>query len=100
MEAWFEAGEISQAPWKWSRWNKYQKAMDDYLGPRSGQVPIFEDQLWCRYPCGRNVSLKHQYVYLGPLLTSSICSSQLQKALSSPLWRQWFPTRPVQLLLL
>lgn len=76
MEAWFEAGELTKTTWKWSRWNKYQKVMDDYLGPRSGQVPLFEDQLWCRYPCGREFSLK-PLTLLNPLLTPSICSSQL-----------------------
>ncbi|KAH0601140.1 hypothetical protein MHUMG1_00012 [Metarhizium humberi] len=47
QEAWFEAGDISKAPYEWSRWNRYQKAMDNYFGKRSGQVPIIgTDKLW------------------------------------------------------
>ncbi|KAK4450329.1 killer toxin subunits alpha/beta-like protein [Podospora aff. communis PSN243] len=50
LEAWEEAGELSKAPAKWSRWNKYQGALNDYLGPRSGQVPIFSsDHIWYNF---------------------------------------------------
>ncbi|PNY28367.1 Killer toxin subunits alpha/beta-like protein [Tolypocladium capitatum] len=45
-EAWAEAGELSKAPIKWSRWNKYQNALNTYLGKKSGQVPLFTDHIW------------------------------------------------------
>ncbi|KAK4233494.1 killer toxin subunits alpha/beta-like protein [Achaetomium macrosporum] len=49
LEAWSEAGELTKAPPKWSRWNKYQSALDTYLGPRSGQVPWFSDDIWLNF---------------------------------------------------
>lgn len=49
QEAWFEAGELSKAPYEWSRFNKYQGVMDNYFGKRSRQIPIFgPDSLWSK----------------------------------------------------
>ncbi|KAK3988009.1 killer toxin subunits alpha/beta-like protein [Cladorrhinum sp. PSN332] len=50
LEAWSEAGEISQAPYKWNRWNKFQNALNDYVGPKSGQFPILgSDYIWLNF---------------------------------------------------
>lgn len=46
LEAWNEAGEISKAPAKWNRWNKYQDVLNTYLGKKSSQLPIFRDDIW------------------------------------------------------
>jgi hypothetical protein len=48
-EAWSEAGEIAKAPLKWSRWNKFQNALNDYVGPTSGNIPWFSDDIWRKY---------------------------------------------------
>ncbi|KAK3299894.1 putative class V chitinase [Chaetomium fimeti] len=59
LEAWNEAGELTTAPPKWSRWNKYQNALNTYLGPRSGQVPLVNDHIW------RNFQRHYQAHYGG-----------------------------------
>ncbi|KAL5347107.1 hypothetical protein ACLOAV_008250 [Pseudogymnoascus australis] len=43
LEAWAEAGELTKTPSKWTRWNKYQNAMNDYIGAKSGQFPFIDD---------------------------------------------------------
>ncbi|KAK4200586.1 killer toxin subunits alpha/beta-like protein [Triangularia verruculosa] len=49
LEAWSEAGELTKAPYEWTRWNKYQNAMNDYIGKKSGQVPWFNDHVWYNF---------------------------------------------------
>ncbi|KAG6360417.1 hypothetical protein INS49_011477 [Diaporthe citri] len=47
LEAWNEAGEITKTGWEWTRWNKYQNALDTYIGKKSGQVPLLGvDHIW------------------------------------------------------
>lgn len=40
-ETWKDAGELAAAPMEWSRKNKYQRAMNLYIGKKSTQVPVF-----------------------------------------------------------
>lgn len=99
LEAWSEAGDLTKAPWKWTRWNKYQKAMDDYIGPKSGQFPIFNDHVWCQYSHLDNFFIKRP-TQSDPMLTASISYRQLPAALSGSLWWQELPAWYIQLLLL
>lgn len=47
LEAWQEAGEIAKAQYQWTRFNKYQRALDLYIGKESGQLPILgRDHIW------------------------------------------------------
>ncbi|KFH40781.1 Killer toxin subunits alpha/beta-like protein [Hapsidospora chrysogenum ATCC 11550] len=59
LEAWNEAGEVTTTAWQWTRWNKYQKALDTYIGKKSGQVPIIgSDHIWANLK-------KHYYAHNG-----------------------------------
>ncbi|POS69818.1 hypothetical protein DHEL01_v211789 [Diaporthe helianthi] len=50
LEAWNEAGEITKTGYYWTRWSKYQKALDTYIGKKSGQVPLIGiDHIWGEY---------------------------------------------------
>ena len=47
LEAWNEAGELTKPGYWWTRWSKYQKALDTYIGAKSGQVPLLGiDHIW------------------------------------------------------
>ncbi|KAJ3474610.1 hypothetical protein NLG97_g9764 [Lecanicillium saksenae] len=45
-EAWYEAGLLAKGMMQWNRNNKYQAAMDEYMGPQSRKVPWFKDFIW------------------------------------------------------
>lgn len=49
--AWSEAGQISKATLNWRRDNKYQDALDTYLGKKSRERPAKgqSDKIWSKY---------------------------------------------------
>ncbi|KAJ6783597.1 hypothetical protein PWT90_10948 [Aphanocladium album] len=58
--AWDDAGTIAKAPYNWSRFNKYQKVLNNYLGKKSGQVPILiTDAIWKNFE-------RHSEIHHGP----------------------------------
>jgi hypothetical protein len=46
MEAWRESGSVAEAPYKWTRRNRLQGVLNDYLGPDSGNFPWLSDPVW------------------------------------------------------